>query len=89
VQSENTSPLFILSALFFYVPFAVIRHEHCIHASNASGPMPEKSRKSVCTEFLVWTGILQREFEMDIVKRRVVRLEEGPTIFPATRRKRR
>ena len=28
-------------------------HEHSFHAGNASGRVLEKSRKSICTEFLV------------------------------------
>ena len=31
-------------------------HERCFYASNASGPVPEKSRKSICTGFLVGTA---------------------------------
>ncbi len=31
-------------------------HEHSFHAGNASGRVPEKSRKSICTEFLVGTA---------------------------------
>jgi len=30
-------------------------HEHCFHAGNASGPVPENSIKSIRTEFLVGT----------------------------------
>ena len=32
------------------------RHEHSFHAYNACGRVPERARKSVCTEFLVGAG---------------------------------
>ena len=32
-------------------------HEHSFHAGNASGPVPEKSKKSIRTEFLVGTTL--------------------------------
>ena len=33
------------------------RHEHSFHVGNARGPVPEKSRISIRTEFLVGTSL--------------------------------